>query len=360
MMKRRHILLAALAFAILPGCKSGGAADPDDESKLKYAPQVNEVEVVTLERRDFPMQLLSNGKLSATRKSSLFFQESGVIARITAANGSFVREGAVIAELDSREQQAALESAKLELDRARLDFLDVLAGLGYSTSDTVSVPEDVLSVAKIRSGYSAAQNSYNKAERALQGTVLRAPFSGKLADLKLKAWDRTGAEAFCTIIDDSSFEVSFTALESEYNFLQPGQDVRIIPFSDESAAFSGRVSSINPTVDKFGQVAVNASVASGSGLVDGMNVKVIVDRVLKGQLVVPKSAVVIRDNLEVLFRYNNGKSDWVYVNTLKANSDSYVIEANSERSAEIHEGDQIIVKGNLNLADGSKVQLRNN
>ena len=73
---------------------------------------------------------------------------------------------------------------------------------------------------------------------------------------------------------------------------------------------------------------------------------------------VPKRAVVIRDNLEVLFRYNGGKADWVYVNTLRANSESFAIEANADRGAELHEGDLIIVSGNLNLADGSKVVLK--
>ena len=89
-----------------------------------------------------------------------------------------------------------------------------------------------------------------------------------------------------------------------------------------------------------------------------MNVKVLVDRILQQQLVVPKSAVVIRDGLEVVFRYNNGRSDWVYVHTVQANSESYAIVANTERGAQLAEGEQIIVSGNLNLADGSKVQLK--
>ena len=351
------MLLAVLAITAVAGCKPK-ADEASDESKLKYSPQINEVEVVTLTRRDFPMQLLSNGKLSAARKSALYFSETGVITKINAINGSSVREGTVIAELDASEQKASLASARIELDKARLDFLDVLAGLGYSAADTSSVPEDVLALARIRSGYSSARSSYEKAQRALQGTVIRAPFSGKVADLTLKQWDRTGSDPFCTIIDDSSFDVSFTALESEYSFLERGQSVSVSLFGDDAATVSGRITAVNPTIDKQGQIGVTASVASARGLVDGMNVKVTVERILKGQLVVPKSAVVIRDNLEVVFRYNSGKSDWVYVHTLKANSDSYVIEANAERGAELHEGDLIIVKGNLNLADGSEVTLK--
>lgn len=358
-MRVYYILPALLSIAVFAGCKPKTDSIFDDESRLKYSPQVNEVEVVTLVRQDFPMQLLSNGKLCAARRSALYFAEGCVVSKINAVSGTYVREGSVIAEIDSREQSEALESARLDLDKAHLDLLDFIAGLGYSTSDISSVPDDVLAMAGIRSGYSMAKANYKKAERALQATVLRAPFSGKVADLKLKMWDRTGSDPFCAIIDDSSFEVTFTALESEYGFLQQGQNVRVTPFSDGAAVIYGKISSVNPTIDKYGQVAVTATVPSSKGVVDGMNVKVIVDRTIKDQLVVPKSAVVIRDNLEVLFRYNKGKADWVYVNTLMANSDSYVIEANKDRSAEIHEGDLIIVKGNLNLADGSKVELKN-
>lgn len=48
----------------------------------------------------------------------------------------------------------------------------------------------------------------------------------------------------------------------------------------------------------------------------------------------------------------------MYVNILAANSDSYAIEANAARGAELSVGEQIIVSGNLNLADGSIVSLK--
>ena len=68
----------------------------------------------------------------------------------------------------------------------------------------------------------------------------------------------------------------------------------------------------------------------------------------------------IRDNLEVLFRYKEGRAQWTYVHTSLANSREYVVEANRDRSAELDPGDLIIVSGNLNLADGSEVTLTDN
>lgn len=341
----------------LSGCKGGGAGDPEDASRLAYTPEVNEVEVITLKRENYPMQLVANGKLAAVQKSALYFGESGQIVEIPVQNGSYVARGDVLARLDDSEQRSALETARIERERTRLDYLDVLVGLGYAVADSISVPAEVRERAGIRSGYSAALNNYDKARRALEGTVLRAPFAGKVADLRLKKWDRTGAEPFCTLIADGSYDVVFSALESEYGFLQSGQGVRVTPFGQERSV-QGRIKSINPTVDKNGQIAVTASVPGGADLLDGMNVRAVVDRIEPAQLVVPKSAVVIRDGLEVLFRYRDGQAEWVYVHTLRANSEAYAVTANTDRGATLSEGDQVIVSGNLNLADGSRVVLK--
>jgi len=353
----KWIGFAALCALCLPACKGPQTEDPEDASKLVYTPEVNAVEVVTLRRQTFPMQLVANGRLAAAQKSSLYFSESGQIVELPVQNGSTVARGAVLARLDDAEQRTALESARIELERTRLEYLDVLAGLGWAVADSASVPADVRDLAGIRSGYSAARNAYAKAQRSLAGTVLRAPFGGKVADLKLNRWDRTGSEPFCTLIGDGSFDVAFSALESEYGFLERGQAVHVVPFGGERS-FSGRIRSINPTIDKNGQITVTASIPGGKGLLDGMNVRVTVDRDAPRQLVVPKSAVVIRDGLEVLFRHRDGKAEWVYVHTLLANSDSYAVTANTDRGATLEEGDEVIVSGNLNLADGSRVVVK--
>ena len=95
---------------------------------------------------------------------------------------------------------------------------------------------------------------------------------------------------------------------------------------------------------------------------DGMSVKVFVKNKVKNVLVVPKSAVVIRDNYQVVFRYDRAeeKSIWTYITVLMANSDSYVITGNKDKRTKVEENDNIIISGNLNLADGSEVEVRKN
>ena len=76
----------------------------EDDTKAEWAPQTNIVEVMELKRGDFPMQLISNGRLEATRRASLGFSESGIIRSVRFSNGDWIEKGAVIATLDNSSQ----------------------------------------------------------------------------------------------------------------------------------------------------------------------------------------------------------------------------------------------------------------
>lgn len=359
-MKSSMLICAFAVVAALTSCGGKRNSEEGRDGKLQYSPQANEVEIITLERTDFARQLLSNGKLAASRKSALLFGTSGKIASINVKNGSVVGAGATIATLDRPDLRLALESADIALKKAEIDLYDFLAGQGYSAHDTASVSKDLLATARMRSGYSTAENGLSKAWYDISGTVLKAPFHGRVADVKLRRYDQySGTEPFCTIIDDRALDVDFTVMESEYSFLSIGLPVKIRPFAAEGKEYAGKITGINPSVDSKGQIFVRAQVTNDGSLIDGMNVKVIVERMIPGQLVVPRSAVVIRDNLDVLFTYTpDGRAHWTYVKILYSNGDSHVVTANTDRNAALDEGNQVIISGNLNLADNSEVTLK--
>ena len=319
------MLLPVLAVS----CGQNKGTGNGDEM-LEYSPQVNEVEVIRLEETDFQWQLLANGKLSASKRSRLPFRTAGVITEINVRNGQRVSEGEVLGRQDSREQALALESARISFAKAELDLY----------------------------GYNAAANALRQAEYVFGNTILKAPFTGVVADVAYRQYDMTGSDPFCTLVDDSAFDVDFMVLESEYPNVSAGMDVTVTPFVDGNRSMTGRIISVNPAVDKNGQVLVRARVSNDGSLVDGMNVRVKVESPVPGRLVVPKSAVVIRDRQHVLFRYKGGKALWTYVNVLMSNSGSYAVEANTERGATLSAGDTVIVSGNLNIADGSEVILK--
>lgn len=240
---RKNILASLFAFGLVMmavACGGNKKTEETKDGKLTYTPQINEVTVVKLERKDFARQLLSNGKLVASRKSALQFRTTGKIAAINVRNGEYVSSGAVIATVDRPDLKLSQESSRLSLQKAELDLYDYLVGQGYSAGDTTSVPADLLAMAKMKSGYSAAKNDFARSSYEIAGTVLHAPFSGRVADIKQKPFDQSPSGTFCTIVDDSVLEVDFSVMESEYSFLSVGLPVKVRPFADETKEYSGK------------------------------------------------------------------------------------------------------------------------
>lgn len=357
----RH-LVAALVATLLVGVssckgKDSGNAEEDTAGMARgsYIAETNPVTVVPLERTTFFKQLVCNGRLEAQAKVTLQFQTQGTVAGVAVRDGQKVQKGQVLASLDREQPRRQLEQARLAYDKAEMTLADRLLDYGYSLQDTASIPSDQKRVIYINTGFLDAQMALENAERTYQQCELKAPFSGKVASVKAQAYEPAGQ--LCTLIDDSRYLVRFSVLETEYRFVSPGQQVLVSPFVDSDVTLNGTILSVNPTVDQNGQIAVTAQVPGNDALMDGMNVRITAQNAVPDQLVVPKSAVVIRDNMEVLFRYVDGKSLWTYVNVLMSNTTHHVIEANKDRGADLNVGDMIITGGNLNLGDDAPVEI---
>lgn len=357
-MNLRAGILIVFAAALV-GCGSKSDKTESELAKDSYKIEKNTVDTMHLRKQPFNRETISNGILKGAARAELRFKTPGVVEYVPVHNGSRVKKGDVIAKLDSQTLQLDYERAQQSLGKAQLDLYDALIGFGYGR-DTNNVPADILNVAKIRSGYSSALNSYKIAQIALQNATLTAPHSGVVANLTVKPHEYS-SEAVCTIIDDSAFNVEFKVLEGELPYIATGREVAVQPFIDVTQNYSGTIKEINPYVDEKGQIAVTASISNKGGkLIEGMNVKVFIKSVKENLPTVPKSAVVMRDGYDVLFVFNpqTGKAEWRYVDILHSNSTHHVVRGHKEKDVQLDEGEAIIISGNLNLADGSDVEIR--
>ncbi|WP_298064250.1 efflux RND transporter periplasmic adaptor subunit [uncultured Rikenella sp.] len=354
------VVLSGLLLSSCGGTRDGQESGEILANKKAQVQNINLVDTITLRRGVFRSQLISNGKLRAQQKSDLQFSAAGPVVWLAGGNGTEVSAGAVIARVDEREAKIRLEQARQTMRKADIDLQDALLGFGYDAADSAQVPSQTMQIAKLRSGYDEAKTGLESARLAAENCVLTAPFGGRIANLKTKLHENPKGDFFCSVINDRSFDVEFNVLESELANMRVGQQVSVSTFVEPSKRYAGRITSINPTVDDQGQIMVTAYVPNPGGLIDGMNVKVYVESRVEGQLVVPKSAVLVRDGHSVLFRYDSqtGKAMWTYVRIEMSNSDSHAVEANKDRGAELNVGDAVIVSGNLNLADGSDVEIR--
>ncbi len=351
-------LLFLIVLVSIISCNPKRTGKEELLRKNQFVNEQNPVEIMVLQRSSFKKELVSNGKLKARRKSILTFKISEELVKLPVKNGDFVKAGQVIARLKQEKPAQDLEQAKMKLAKARLDLQDILIGQGYDLNDSIHVPKEILEVAMVRSGYASAQNELETAKLNYSNTVLKAPFTGIIANLKYKIYEQVKpGEEFCTLIDNSVFEVEFSVLEPELKDIATGKGVKVVPFSLENTEYKGKISEINPVVDESGLIQVKAVLYKPGKLMEGMNVKVLIENNVPDRLVVPKQAVVLRDNQEVLFKYIGGKAFWTYVQIQNENSTSYAVIADPDKGGILIPGDTVIISGNLNLAHESDVVI---
>jgi len=102
-------LMAALASSILLGCQSQKAAGP---------PPPAEVEVVSVVQKDVPIYGEWVATLDGYVNAQIQPQVTGYIVDQTYKEGSFVRKGQILFQIDTRPFQALLDQTKAQLAQA--------------------------------------------------------------------------------------------------------------------------------------------------------------------------------------------------------------------------------------------------
>jgi RND family efflux transporter MFP subunit len=351
-------LITGVAFLVLVCSCNGNSGKEAEEQDEKMSEMKDDlpvaVKVKRLEYSNFSYELISNGTIAAMWKADLKFQSQEIIQKIHVKNGQAVTRGQKIAELDKFKLETALKQSQEAWERARLDLQDVLIGQGYTVSDSVNIPPEVMKIAKIRSNYEQSQTNYTLAQYNLDAAALYAPFAGVVANLTAKEFNPPGNDVFCTIIDNRSPEVVFNILENELPLTSLNDKVIVSPFSQPDYTVEGRVTEINPMIDKNGMVRIKALLHNRDNkFYEGMNVKIRVQRLLGNRLVIPKSALILRTGRKVVFTLKDSRANWVYVKTAQENSDSYVVTDG------LLAGDDVIYDGSLNLAHETPVTANN-
>lgn len=362
-MKNRTLKCACNGYGwilllLLASCSGGGDDNPAGEEQgvvTALPEQKNTVTVMELKRTDFDHELVSNGKVEARQYADLSFRVSSEpVAQVYVKNGDRVRKGQKIAELALFILDNKLQQARNSLAQAELDMQDVLIGQGYAPDRMQDVPAAIRELAETRSGYAQSLANYELARYEREQAALTAPFDGVIANLTGKSFNTPDAsKPFCRVIGTERMEASFTVLESELPLIEEGDRVEVTPYAATLPPCKGCVTEINPMVDENGMVQVKAVVESPKRLFDGMNVRVSVKRSVPDQLVIPKTAVVLRSGKQVVFTLKDGKAMWNYVQTGLENMTEYTVTGDG-----MEEGAQIIVTGNVNLAHEAPVVVR--
>ncbi len=333
-----------LFLGLIISCKQ--TKTPKTKQKTEPEKQMGKaikVKIALAKDTVFYKQILSNGRVQSPRMAQLHFNQNGYLKKIYIKNGAYVRQGMPVASLENNLWKVNLQKAQIAVAKARQKY-EALQ-IEYNQKEKTAL--------QVQSGLSEAKALLKEAQIKYNQSVLKAPFSGQIANLNNQTGNLiTPADTIATLLDTRYHEVVFSVPESDFALLHKGDPIQVASFYNPDATYAGVLTNINPMVNAYGLVNLRGKITDHpTDLINGMRVKVFINKPMNNMIVIPKTAVVLRNNKEVVFTYHKGLAVWHYIKISGENKDSYAI------SSGLKDGDSIIISNNINLAHDAYVKI---
>ena len=250
------------------------------------------------------------GKVRASRRVELAFSVPGPLDQLNAEEGGSIRQGEIVARLDQRDYQYALDRAKAESENARREFdrcgellkQKVATEVEYENAETA---------------HDVALAELHARRKALEDTILRAPFDGLVVKRHVENHEHVQAkQAIISFQDISRIEVVIQV--PERLFAHGGADalkaLRVRFDADGSRWFDAAVrehSADSDSVTRTYDVVVALAPPSDLNVFPGMTTEVKA-RIAESPDVSPLTEGATRIPVEALCRGEDGQS-WVWV-----------------------------------------------
>lgn len=359
----RAAALAASVALALSSCGKGGDAAQGGQPAGREAP-APVVGVVTVHPQTVALTVELPGRLESLRTADVRAQVGGIIQKRLFQEGSYVRAGQPLYQIDSSTYEASLESARAQLATAQATLAKADADLArykpLVAADAISKQEYDAAVTAKRSaeaGVKAAQAAIKSAGISLNRSRITAPISGFIGQSKvsegtlLNAGDTT---VLATIRQTNPMYVNVTQSASEVMKLRrqiaegkllaaDGAIAVGIKFDDGTVyPEKGRLLFADPTVDEStGQITLRAAVPNDQNiLMPGLYVRVLMDQVaVDNAFIVPQQAVTRGAKDTVMIVNAQGGMEPREVTVAQQQGANWIVTSG------LKDGDKVVVEG---------------
>ena len=366
---RMAAIAAATALALSACNKGSDATQGAKDGKGQQAAAQKEapapvVGVVTVHPETVALTTELPGRLESLRTAEVRAQVGGIIQKRLFQEGSYVRAGQPLYQIDSSTYQADLENSRAQLAGAQATLAKANADLArykpLVAADAISKQDYDAAVTAKRSAEAsvkAAQAAIKSAGINLNRARITAPISGFIGQSKvsegtlLNAGDTT---VLATIRQTNPMYVNITQSATEVMKLRQqvaegklsGVDGAIevgIKFDNgEVYPHKGRLLFSDPSVNETtGQITLRASVPNDKNiLMSGLYVRVLMEQVAADNaFVVPQQAVTRGTKDTVMIVNAKGEMEPREVTVAQQQGTNWVITAG------LNDGDKVVVDG---------------
>ncbi|NLI91770.1 MAG: efflux RND transporter periplasmic adaptor subunit [Peptococcaceae bacterium] len=272
-------------------------------------------EEVRAKKGDLKIDLTADGSVELDTVN-LQFGINGTLNQILVSEGTKVKQGDILAKLDSKKYvneveiaQANLQEAVNDMEKIQLEYIPMKELTeAYAKIDIDSKKLDLdKSNAKIQE----AQSNLRKAEDSLSDTVLKSPINGTIVQINGKVGELVSSsnndsgKPFA-IVSEDQVKVVAKVLEQDIGEVSIGQKVEVVTEAFPNEKFGGKVTKIAylPTTDSNGIVAYLVEVQLDQpkeNLRNGMTCTVsFILKEVKDVILIPNKAVSIVDGKQVV------------------------------------------------------------
>ena len=209
-----------------------------------FQPPPESVTTIVAAQDVWPSMLSAIGTVAAVQGVTVSADLPGTVDKIGFDSGKWVREGEVLALLDTRQEQAQLAQAVAQRDLAQLNF-DRMQGL---------VEEHVVSRAEFDNANAAYRQSdarVGEIKATIDRKTIRAPFNGLLGLRRVNLGQYLSAGDSLVMLQSlDPIYVNFGVPQQALTEVRPGRAVKVIAADAGGATFTGRVTATDAVVDE--------------------------------------------------------------------------------------------------------------
>jgi RND family efflux transporter MFP subunit len=344
--KKLLLSSAMLVVAFLTACSEPEAKE-DDKKVAEFAIPVM---VASIERQDISSNFHTTATLESRNEAEIITRVTGIIEELSVEEGDFVEKGQLLAKVDARRYQLALDKAEAELagleqELKRLSLMAEKQLVSEQASD------------KLKYQHRAAVAAKELAALDLRDSQIVAPISGFISARFIKTGYFTqGYQKLFHIVDQSNLQAVVYLPEHKLSYVELEQQALLQFSARQGKQFVAQVRSISPVIDsRSGTFKVILSIANEElQLKPGMFAQIALTfDTHKNTLTIPTDAIITLDNQSKVYLVKDNKAVEVSINK------GFVQEQLTEISGELHEGDSVVVNGHHNLKANALVEILN-
>ena len=261
-MAKRMIVMLAVTFAVIAllGFVKFRQIQTAMAQGASFQPPPEAVTTVVAQTDHWPTTLSAIGTIAAVQGVTVSADLPGTVARVAFESGRAVRKGDVLAELDTRQEQAQLAAIEAQQELARLNY-NRLKGL---------LADRVISQAEFdraAADQKEADARLGEVHATIERKTIRAPFDGVLGIRQVNLGQYLAAgEAVVPLQSLNPIYVNFAVPQQDIGQIRVGHRVQITARDVAAADFSGRVTAFDSIVDQATRnVQVQATLANTTG-----------------------------------------------------------------------------------------------